>query len=54
VSISAQIAAQMATTENSTPNNGRIPRPHPCLMLAISGTMKLENGASPPQWGIGT
>jgi hypothetical protein len=54
VSISAQIAAQMATTENSTPNNGRIPRPHSCLMLAISGTMKLENGASPPQWRIGT
>jgi hypothetical protein len=32
----------MATTENSTPNNGRMPRPHPCLMLAISGAMKLE------------
>jgi hypothetical protein len=42
VSISAQIATQMATTENSTPNNGRMPRPHPCSMLAISGAMKLE------------
>jgi hypothetical protein len=40
VSISAQMATQIATTENSTPNQSRMPRPYPRSISAISGAMK--------------
>jgi hypothetical protein len=40
VSISAQMATQIATIENSTPKQSRMPRPYPRLISAISGAMK--------------
>jgi hypothetical protein len=40
VSISAQMATQIATTENSTPNQSRMPRPYLRPISAISGAMK--------------
>jgi hypothetical protein len=34
------MATQIATTENSTPNQSRMPRPYPRSISAISGAMK--------------